>query len=68
MCTSSGFPVAAQITVYPSIALPPSEAGAVQLTTAEPSPGVAVTFVGAPGTSPGGSVVRLPASMNTFES
>ena len=50
-CVSSGLPVAVQVTVYPSIGLPPSEAGAVQLTMAEPSPGVAVTSVGAPGTS-----------------
>ncbi len=32
------------------MALPPLEAGAVQLTVACPLPGVAVTAVGAPGT------------------
>jgi len=36
-------------TVYPVIELPPSDAGAVQVTVADPLPGVAATPVGAPG-------------------
>jgi len=38
------------VTVYPVTAEPPLLAGAVQVTTAEALPGVAVTAVGAPGT------------------
>ena len=41
------------VTVYPVIALPPLETGAVHETVACPSPGVAVTLVGAPGTVAG---------------
>jgi outer membrane protein assembly factor BamB len=37
------------MTKYPWMAEPPSLAGAFQDTTAEPSPGIAVTPVGAPG-------------------
>ena len=37
------------VTVYPVIALPPSEAGAVKATEACASPAVATTLVGAPG-------------------
>ena len=38
-----------EVTVYEVIAVPPSEAGAVNETEAWPLPGVAVTPVGAPG-------------------
>lgn len=41
------------VAVYLVIALPPLERGAVQLTSAEPSPRVAPTPVGAPGTVAG---------------
>jgi hypothetical protein len=41
---------AEQVTVYPVIALPPLDAGAVKLTVACAFPAVAVTAVGAPGT------------------
>jgi len=37
------------MTLYPMMAEPPSLAGASQATTAEPSPGIAVTPVGTPG-------------------
>jgi len=40
-------------TVYPVIAEPPLEDGAVQLTTAEESPATALTLVGVPGTVAG---------------
>ena len=42
-----------EVTVYEVIALPPSELGALQLTVACESPGVALTEVGAPGTVAG---------------
>ena len=38
------------VTVYPVIALPPLDAGAVQVTVAWVLPAVATTLVGAPGT------------------
>jgi hypothetical protein len=41
------------VTVYPVMALPPFEAGAVKLTVVCALPAVAVTFVGAPGTAAG---------------
>lgn len=40
------------VIVYPVMAKPPFDAGAVQLTLAWPLPAVATTFVGAPGTVP----------------
>jgi len=40
-----------EVTVYPSIALPPLETGAAKLTLAERLSGVATTEVGAPGTT-----------------
>ena len=40
-------------TVYPVIAEPPLDDGAVQLTTAEESPATALTLVGVPGTVAG---------------
>jgi hypothetical protein len=39
-----------EVTVYPVMALPPSEAGAVKATLAWAFPGVATGLVGAPGT------------------
>ena len=42
------------------MALPPSEAGAVKATEADPLPGVAVPMVGAPGTVAG--VTELEAA------
>ena len=41
------------VTLYPEIALPPSEVGAVQVTAALTLPGVASTDLGAPGTPAG---------------
>jgi phosphoribosylcarboxyaminoimidazole (NCAIR) mutase len=41
------------VTVYPVIGLPPSEDGAIHMTSAEALPAVAVTPVGAPGTVAG---------------
>ena len=45
------------VTVYALIGSPPSEAGAVQLTSTTPSPGAADTMVGAPGTVAGATGV-----------
>ena len=39
-----------EVAVYPVIALPPLDAGAVQLTCEEALPTAALTLVGAPGT------------------
>ena len=41
------------VTTYPEIGEPPVSVGAVQVTTARPSPAVALTVVGAPGTVAG---------------
>src|SRR3954464_13067919 len=46
-------PPGEEVTVYPVMALPPLDAGAVQLTLACALPAVAVTPVGAPGTPRG---------------
>ena len=46
-------PPGSDVTVYPVIGLPPSEAGAVHETTARTSDGIADTLVGAPGTRAG---------------
>jgi len=54
-------PPGLEITVYPIIALPPSEAGAVKLTVACAFPIVAVTPVGVPG-AVGCGVTLLEAS------
>jgi hypothetical protein len=50
------------MTEYPLMAEPPSLAGACQDTTAERSPGIAVTPVGAPGTVLAGGVAGLASS------
>jgi hypothetical protein len=46
-------PPGAAVTVYPVIALPPFDTGAVQLTVACAAPAVAVTAVGGPGGADG---------------
>jgi hypothetical protein len=43
-------PAGLDVTVYPVIAVPPLETGAVKVTVAEALPAVATTEVGAPGT------------------
>lgn len=43
-------PAGTEVTAYPVTADPPSDAGAVHVTVAEPSPAIADTDVGAPGT------------------
>lgn len=43
-------PPGVEVAVYPVIVEPPELAGAAHETTAEPSPAVALTLVGAPGT------------------
>jgi len=50
------------VTVYPVIAFPPFDAGALQLTTDDAFATVAETFVGAPGTVLGVTDVDVPAS------
>jgi hypothetical protein len=50
-------PPGEDVTVYPVMALPPSDEGAVQLSEAEALPATATMFVGAPGTAAGGSGV-----------
>jgi hypothetical protein len=47
------FPPGDEVTTYPVMALPPFDAGAVQLTPALVLPEVAITLVGAPGTVAG---------------
>jgi hypothetical protein len=58
-----------EVTVYPVIALPPLDPGAVQLTTDDALAAVPRTFVGAPGTVLGVTAedaveaVELPAAL-----
>jgi hypothetical protein len=52
----------ALVTVYPVMALPPSDAGADHETVARPSPPAAVTDVGLPGTDTGVMLVACPAA------
>ncbi|MNF13972.1 hypothetical protein D3C80_2159970 [compost metagenome] len=47
------------VTVYPVIAAPPADAGAVNATVASALPPVAVPMVGAPGTTAFTAKVRL---------
>ena len=51
-----------EVTVYPVIAFPPFDAGALQLTTDDAFATVPETFVGAPGTVLGVTDVDVPAS------
>jgi hypothetical protein len=51
-----------EVTVYPVIALPPFDAGALQLTIEEALATVPETLVGAPGTVLGVTDVDVPAS------
>jgi len=48
-CVMANISPGLAMTSYPMMAEPPSLAGASQATTAEPSPGIAVTPVGTPG-------------------
>jgi len=52
------FPSGDEVTVYPVIADPPFDAGAVKLNIASIFPAVAVTFVGTPGTADGVTAVE----------
>lgn len=56
-------PPGAAVAAYPVIALPPSLAGAVQVTATCPSPAVSATPVGAPGTP----VQKLPEVVEVDE-
>jgi hypothetical protein len=51
------------VTVYLEMPEPPSDAGAAQLTVAEPSAAVAVTVVGAPGTLSFTYAMTFPADL-----
>ena len=55
-------PPGVEVTVYPVMALPPLDPGAVQLTTEEALATVPETPVGAPGTVLGVTGVDVPAS------
>lgn len=50
------------VTVYPVMAEPPSPAGPLHETVADPSPAVALTPVGAPGTVRGVAVIDPEAA------
>jgi hypothetical protein len=53
-------PPVLEVTVYPVIADPPVDAGAVNVTVASPFPRTAETLVGAPGTVAGTTELLVP--------
>ena len=57
------FPSGDEVTVYEVIAAPPSDDGGVKLTLACPSPAVAVTAVGCPGTVAVANTHAAPTSV-----
>jgi hypothetical protein len=58
-------PAGEEVTVYPVIALPPSDEGTVKLTVAWALPAAAITPVGAPGTVGAVGVTAVEAAEGT---